>query len=199
MKKLLLILAVALMSGNLYAQDFAKMDKSPMDAAFFPADAAKRQFAKTEEQKMALEPQIRVLYGRPSLNDRSIFRTTDNRKDGITKLGKAWRVGANESTELLLLKDAMIGGKMIKAGRYSIVIIPTENEWTVHINTENDGWGNYSHKPELDIATVTIPVTKDSKSLEKLSISLYSPNKDNTVHLKIGWGTYRAEMPIVLQ
>lgn len=199
MKKILLLLAIALISSNLYAQDFVDPDKSPMDAAFFPSQAAKRQFAKTEEQKMALEPQIRVLYSRPSLNGRSIFRTTDNRKDGITKLGESWRVGANESTELLLLKDAMIGGKLIKAGRYSIVITPSENEWTVHINSENDGWGNYSHKPELDLVTVTIPVTKDSKSLEQLSIALYSPKNDNTVHLKIGWGTYRAELPIVLQ
>lgn len=199
MKKLLLLLAVTLICGNLNAQDFDKMDKSPMDAAYFPADAAKRQFAKSKEQMMSLEPQIRVLYGRPSLKDRNIFRTSDNRKDGITKLGEAWRVGANESTELLLMKDAMIGGKMIKAGRYSLVIVPTENEWTVHINTENDGWGNYSHKPDLDIATVSVPVTKDSKSLEQLGIALYSPNNDNTVHLKIGWGTYRAEMPIVLQ
>lgn len=199
MKKILLLLAVAFISGNLYAQDFADPDKSPMDAAFFPADAAKRQFAKSEEQKMALEPQIRVLYSRPSLKERNIFRSTDNRKDGITQYGKAWRVGANESTELLLMKDAMIGEKLIKAGRYSIVITPTAKEWTVHINSENDGWGNYSHKPELDLVTVSIPVTQDSKSLEQLSIALYSPNDDNTVHLKIGWGTYRAEMPIVLQ
>ncbi|GAK88647.1 hypothetical protein JCM19297_3160 [Nonlabens ulvanivorans] len=86
----------------------------------------------------------------------------------------------------------MIGGKLIKAGRYSIVITPSENEWTVHINSENDGWGNYSHKPELDLVTVTIPVTKDSKSLEQLSIALYSPKNDDTVHLKIGWGNLQS-------
>jgi hypothetical protein len=39
----------------------------------------------------------------------------------------------------------------------------------------------------------------DSDSIENLSIALYSPNDDNTVHLKMGWGTYRAEMPIVIQ
>jgi len=200
MKKYILLLAVVLSTSSLFAQDLSKvkLDKSPMDAAFFPSGAAHRAFAKSKEQMVSLEPKIRVLYGRPSLKERNIFRTSDDRKEGITKLGEAWRVGANESTELLLLQDAMIGGKNVKAGRYSIVITPNKNEWTVHINTENDGWGNYSHKPDLDIVTVSIPVTEDSNSLEQLSMTMYSPNKDNTVHLKIGWGTYRAEMPIKL-
>lgn len=191
MKKLLVLAAVALFTTTVSAQKFEKMDKSPMDAAFYPTNAAKRQFAKSEKQKMALEPQIRVLYGRPALNGRSIFPE-------ITKYGEVWRVGANESTELLLLSDATIGGKLVKAGRYSIVITPTEKEWTVHINSENDGWGNYSHKPELDLVTTTIPVTMDSSSLENLSMALYSPKDDNVVHLKIGWDKFRAELPITV-
>jgi hypothetical protein len=199
MKKYLLLAVMAIGSMNLNAQEFEKVDKSPMDAAFFPAGAAKRQFAKSDEQRKALEPKIRVLYSRPSLNDRSIFRSTDNRKDGITKYGESWRLGANESTELLLMTDAMIGDKLVKAGRYTIVVTPTEKEWTIHINSENDGWGNYSHKPEMDVVTTSVPVTYNSDSLENLSIALYSPNNDNTVHLKLGWGTYRAEMPIVLK
>lgn len=191
MKTLLVLAAAALLTNTVSAQKFDKMDKSPMDAAFYPAGAAKRQFAKTEELKMAATPQIRVLYGRPALNGRDIF-------PGITKYGEVWRVGANESTELLLMKDATIGGKLVKAGRYSIVITPTEKSWTVHINSENDGWGNYSHKPEMDLVTTSIAVTKDSESLENLSMALYSPNNDNVVHLKIGWGMYRAEMPITM-
>lgn len=201
MKKYILLLAVVLSSSTLFAQDLTKLtlDKSPMDAAFFPSGAAHRAFAKTDEAKIAAEPKIRVLYGRPSLNERNVFRADDNKKSGITKYGETWRIGANESTELLLMTDAMIGGKLVKAGRYSIVVTPTEKEWTFHINTENDGWGNYSHKANLDVVTVSVPVTKDGKSLEQLSMALYSPNNDNTVHLKTGWGTYRAELPIVLK
>lgn len=185
MKNIFLLAIAVLFSTTADAQKFDKMDKSPMDAAFFPADAAKRAF------KKSAEPQIRVLYGRPALNGREVF-------PGITKYGEAWRVGANESTELLLMKDATIGGKMIPAGRYSIVITPTEKLWTIHINSENDGWGNYSHKPELDIITTAVPVTAETESVENLSMALYSPNDDNVVHLKIGWGLYRVEMPITM-
>jgi hypothetical protein len=194
MKKNILLLSLVLSTSSLFAQDFVKVDNSPMDAVFFPADAAKRAF-----RKGTSEPKIRVLYSRPSLKGRNIFTTEDKKKDGITAYGASWRLGANESTELLLMQDALIGGKLIKSGRYSIVVTPTVNEWTFHINSENDGWGNYSHKPEMDVVTVSVPVTMGKESLENLSITLYSPNNDNTVHLKTGWGTYRTELPIVLK
>jgi hypothetical protein len=196
--KIKIFLATVLMSLGVNAQEFADLDKSPMDAAFYPAQAAKRQFAKSPEQRKALEPQIRVLYSRPALRGREIFRVSENREDGITQYGKTWRLGANESTELLIMRDASIDGQLLKEGRYSIVAVPYEDKWTLHINNENDGWGNYSHKPQMDVATIDVPVTIADESLENLSITLYSPDKGKTVHMKMGWGKYRAEMPIVL-
>ncbi|AZQ43559.1 DUF2911 domain-containing protein [Nonlabens ponticola] len=198
MKNLILCIAAAAMTFTVNAQDFAGADKSPMDVAYFPADAPKRAFAKTDEQKAALQPAIRVLYGRPSLKGRTLFRESDDRKAGITKYGEKWRLGANESTELLLLQDAKIGDQVLVAGRYTLVVVPNKNEWTIHVNAENDGWGNFSHNAALDIVTITIPVSTVDDSLEDLSIALYSPNDDNVVHLKMGWANYRAEMPITL-
>ena len=197
MKKIILAAAAMAMTFTATAQDFVKVDKSPMDAAYFPAQAPKRAFAKTDEQKAALQPQIRVLYGRPSMNDRAIFTATDVKDSGITKYGEKWRLGANESTEIMLMRDAMIGGKELKAGRYTMVVVPQENEWTVHINSENDGWGNFSHNAEMDLATVKIAVSMEEESLENLSMTMFSPSED-IVHLKMGWGKYRAELPIAL-
>ncbi|SCY43536.1 Protein of unknown function [Nonlabens sp. Hel1_33_55] len=198
MKNILLAAAAMAITFTATSQEFVSMDKSPMDAAYYPAQSTKRAFAKTDEQKAALQPQIRVLYGRPSLNDRNLFTSTDVKDSGITKYGEKWRLGANESTEITLMSNAMIGDQVLPAGRYSIVVVPTENEWTFHINAENDGWGNFSHKSEMDVVTTTIPVTTEDESLENLSIALYSPNNDNVVHMKMGWGTYRAELPITL-
>jgi hypothetical protein len=194
MKKHILLLAVILSTSSLFAQNFEKIDESPMDASFFPAEAAKRSFTEG-----VTAPMIRVLYSRPSLKDRNIFTTEDKKKDGISVYGESWRLGANESTELLLMQNAIIGGKPIKAGRYSIVVTPSEKEWTFHINSENDGWGSYSHQPEMDLVTLSVPVSMATDNLEQLSIALYAPKNDNTVHLKVGWGTYRVEMPITLQ
>ena len=47
---------------NAEAQEFPKMDNSPMDAAYFPARAAFRGFANTDEERKAGEHKIRVIY-----------------------------------------------------------------------------------------------------------------------------------------
>ena len=182
---------IVLLSFNVNAQKFDKMDKSPMDRAYYPANAPKRAFSKTEDQKKQLEPQIRVTYSRPAKKEREIFGK-------LLKFGEAWRVGANESTEILFVNDVKFGGKDIKAGRYSIVIIPTENEWTLKLNTGLDGWGNFGYDDTKDILSVSAPVTKSDKEIENLSISLYEAS-ENTVHLKIGWDMSIAEYPITLK
>jgi len=177
MKKLLFIIALVFVGTTVNAQKFTKMDKSTMDRAYYPENAPKRAFAKTEEQKVALEPQIRVTYSRPAKKGREIFGE-------LLKFGEAWRVGANESTEVLFANNVKFGGKDIKAGRYSIIIIPTATEWTLKLNTVLDGWGNYGYDSSKDIASVSVPVTKSEKEIENLSISLYEAS-ENTVHLKI--------------
>ena len=182
---------VLLLAMNVNAQKFDKLDKSIMDRAYYPSHTAKRTFEKSEEAKKELEPQIRVTYSRPAKKGREVFGK-------LLKYGEAWRVGANESTEILFVNDVTFGGKEIKAGRYSVIIIPTENEWTLKLNTELDGWGNYGYDDTKDIASVTVPVTKDNKDIENLSIALYKAS-DRIVHLKIGWDTTIAEFPITLK
>lgn len=188
MKKLLFIIAIIVTASTVNAQEFKKMDKSPMDRAYYPDGAPHRAFKKTEAEKTALEPQIRVTYSRPAKKDRVIFGE-------LLKFGEAWRVGANESTEILFNNDVTFGGKNIKAGRYTIIVIPTATEWTLKLNTILDGWGNYGYDASKDVASVTVPVTKSDKVIENLSIALYEASK-NTVHLKIGWDTTIAEFPI---
>ncbi|MDT0559641.1 DUF2911 domain-containing protein [Ichthyenterobacterium sp. W332] len=190
--KILCVFTLAMLtSAAVNAQKFEKMDKSPMDRAYYPANAPKRAFAKSDAQKKQLEPQIRVTYSRPSKKGRDIF-------GGLLKFGEAWRVGANESTEILFINDVKIGDQKIKAGRYSIIIIPSENEWTLKLNTGLDGWGNFGYEPSKDILSVTAPITKSKKEIEHLSIALYEAS-ENTVHLKIGWDTSIAEFPLTIK
>ena len=191
MKKLLFIIAVVLVGTTVNAQKFAKMDKSTMDRAYYPDGAPHRNFEKDEAKQKALTPQIRVTYSRPAKKGREVFGS-------LLKFGEAWRVGANESTEILFVNDVVFGGKDIKAGRYSIIIIPTATEWTLKLNTVLDGWGNYGYDASKDIASVSVPVTKSNKEIENLSIALYEASAKK-VHLKIGCDTTVAEFPITLK
>ena len=196
--KNILVVGIFLMSLIGSGQEFTPLDKSPMDAVYFPANAAKRKFAKTKQQRKDLEPKIRVLYSRPSLNGRELLRDSDSREDGVLKIGEPWRLGANESTELLLMDSAMIDGEKLPAGRYTMIVVPYENEWEIHINKENDGWGNYTYEPDFDVVSVKIPVSMVEQFVDDLSISLYSPENNNVIHMLIGWGKYRVELPIMM-
>jgi len=190
MKKLLFIIAILFVGTTVNAQKFAKMDKSPLDRAYYPDGAPHRTFEKDLIKQKAMTPQIRVTYSRPEKKGRDIF-------GGLLKYGEAWRVGANESTEILFENDVKFGGKNIKAGRYTIIIIPTETEWTLKLNTALDGWGNYGYDASKDIASVSVPTSKSNKVIENLSIALYEASA-NTVHLKIGWDSTIAEFPILI-
>lgn len=191
MKNFLMLIAFAIIGTTVNAQKFSKMDKSPMDRSYYPSSAPHRAFEKDMNKKKTLTPQIRVTYSRPAKKGREVFGT-------LLKFGEAWRVGANESTEILFVNDVVFGGKEIKAGRYSIIIIPTEKEWTLKLNTVLDGWGNYGYDASKDIASVSVPVSKSATEIENLSIALYEASAKK-VHLKIGWDKTTAEFPITLK
>ncbi len=185
------MIALVAAMGTSYAQEFEKMDKSVLDAAYYPQNAAKRAFAKTDADKKALTPKIRVLYSRPQKKGRDIFGK-------LLKYGEPWRIGANESTEVLFMSDVKFGSTDVPAGRYSLIAIPTAKEWTLKLNTYNDGWGNYTYDAAKDVASVSVPTQTSDKEIEALSIVLYEKSP-NLVHLKIGWDKTFTETPITLK
>lgn len=191
MKTITTLIALVFIGLNVNAQKFSKIDKSPMDRSYYPAKAPIRTFTKDTEKQKAQTPQIRVTYSRPAKKGRDIFGK-------LLKFGEPWRVGANESTEILFINDVKFGDKNIKAGRYSIIIIPTATEWTLKLNTELDGWGNYGYDASKDILSISVPIKESKTEIENLSITLYKA-KENTVHLKIGWDKTIAEFPIMLK
>lgn len=191
MKKIVLSIALGVFTMSVNAQEFSKIDKSVMDAAYFPDNAPKRAFIKDKTKQVEAEPKIRILYSRPLKKGRTIF-------GDVVKYNEAWRIGANESTEVLFLTDVVFGGTNVKAGRYTLIAIPTEKEWTIKLNSVNDGWGNYSHDPAFDIASVTVPTTASDAEIDALSITMYEKSK-NLVHIKIGWDKTIAEIPVTLK
>lgn len=189
MKKVLILLTFCvLVTGVSMAQEFPKMDGSPMDAAYFPPRAAFRSFAKTDEERKAGEPKIRVIYSRPQKKEREIF-------GGLQKFGELWRVGANESTEVYFFQDAKVNGTTLKAGRYTLYIIPQEKEWEVYFSSDLDGWGHYAFdKEKATVAKTTVPTQKTSDTVEALGI--FFEASDNGAHMIIGWDDTMVRVPI---
>ena len=191
MKRLLLffvlLCAGLLASTTLEAQDFPKLDKSPMDLAYHPSKATFRAFEKSTEAKQANEPVMRVLYSRPMKNDRDIFGS-------LVKYGEMWRMGANESTEILFLTDVKISGKTVKAGRYSMHAMVNEKNWEVFFNTDLDGWGSYAYDANNNVASITVAVRETKKTVEALS--MFFEEKKGGANLVVGWEDTMVIIPI---
>lgn len=174
MNKLFFILVV-LGSSSIFAQNFSDLDKSPLDIASFPTSYK-------DSNK-----EIKVIYSRPQLKGRELSTLAPN--------GKVWRTGANEAVELVLYTDFNLGETTLKAGTYSLATIPGETEWTIIINSDLNTWGSYYYNEKKDIARITVPVTKSSKSLEAFSIAFEGDSKITNMHL--AWGTVRVAVPFV--
>ena len=159
------ILIITLISSTeLTAQKFKSLDKSPMDATAFP-----------NSYKIS-DKIVKVIYSRPQLNGRDLVK--------LAPPEKVWRTGANEAAEITFYKDVIFGGKVLKAGTYSLFTIPSlDGDWTVIINRARNIWGSYYYKQDQDVIRVSGKTSKVEENIEAFSMMF---EKDMT--LKMGWG-----------
>ena len=125
---------------------------------------------------------VKINYSRPQLKGRSV--------SDLAPAGKVWRTGANEAPEITFYKDVTLGGKSVKAGTYSLLTIPGNDEWTVILSSDINVWGAYSYDEKNDVARVSGKVSQ-GESLEAFSITF---DDDGNMHM--GWGTVRIMVPM---
>ena len=159
------VFVITLISSlQLTAQEFKSLDKSPMDVAAFP-----------NSYKIS-DKIAKVIYSRPQLKGRDLV--------DLAPPNKIWRTGANEATEITFYKDVIFGGKSLKAGTYSLFMIPSlDEDWTVIINRARNVWGSYYYKQDQDVIRVSGKTSKTEENIEAFSMIF---DKDMT--LKMGWG-----------
>jgi hypothetical protein len=119
---------------------------------------------------------VKVIYSRPQLKGRDLMK--------LAPPEKVWRTGANEAVEITFYKDVVFGGKAVKAGVYSLFVIPSlDEDWTIIINEAKNVWGSYSYNQDQDVVRVAGTSSKAEKNVEAFSMMF---EKDMT--LKMGWG-----------
>jgi len=172
---LVAVLAIAMLFTNeMSAQKFAKLDKSPMDAAAYPTS-----------YKVS-DKMVKVIYSRPQLKGRTVEK--------LAPSGKVWRTGANEAVAITFYKDVTFGGKAVKAGTYSLFTIPGEKEWTVILNTAENVWGAYTYNEADDVVRVMAPVSKSEESIEAFSIAFDGADEDANMYF--GFGNVIVTVPV---
>ncbi len=174
------------LQDSLPANSYAALDHSQMDMSYFPADfpLQKMRGLKTEM------PVARVIYSRPHKNGRVIFGNNEN---SICHYGKAWRLGANEGTEISFFKNVIISGKNIEKGSYIIYAIPYAEKWTIILNTNLYAWGLHIDST-YDIFKTDVPVSPQQPALEDFTMvfsdAVYGAD------LTMAWDNVKAVLPI---
>ena len=157
-----------------------------LSAFVFSVFASSAQAPPLSPKASAQGKGVKVNYSQPSKRDRVIFGE-------LVPYGKVWRTGANEATEITFDKDVTFGGKPLKAGTYTLFTIPNETEWTVILNSQlnQEGASEYDKYKDKDVAQFTVPSTKTSGVVEKLTFSFTPKNE-----MVIAWDDRQITVPI---
>lgn len=126
--------------------------------------------------------EIEITYGRPAVRGRVIWGE-------LVPYGQIWRAGANEATTFSFSRDINLNDNLIKAGRYSFFLIPTENEWTVIFNNVADQWGAFKYDEKEDYIRFKVSPQKGFFT-ERLTYS-FENFDDKTADIVLSWESIR--------
>lgn len=104
---------------------------------------------------------ITINYGSPAVKGRQIW-------GALVPYNEVWRTGANEATNIEFSKDVLIEGQELKAGKYGLFTIPSENEWTIIFNSVWDQWGAYDYDASKDVLRIKVTPKTHEPLAERL-------------------------------
>lgn len=123
---------------------------------------------------------VEINYSRPSARGRVVF-------GNLVPFGRLWRTGANENTTISFSDDVVIGGKILKKGKYALYTIPNIQSWEVIFYATTDNWGTPKEFKEENIALRTAVKEETlSKPAETFTIGINSLDAD-FAYLEIYW------------
>jgi hypothetical protein len=138
------------------------------------------------EQRVGLT-ELSIDYSSPGVKGRKIW-------GDLVPYDKAWRAGANGATKLTASRDFSFGGKPVKAGTYSLFVIPTKAQWTVLLNSD-PAVGADDRDAKKDVASFTVAPAALAAPRERL-IYLFNDTQDDRTSLDLEWERVRIRMPI---
>ena len=130
------------------------------------------------KQNFALS-NIEISYSRPGVKGRKIF-------GDLVPYGKVWRTGANNATTITFGEEVMIGGKKVPAGKYGLLSIPGEAEWTFIITKQTDVTSPADYKQDQDVVRITAKPQTLPFSIETMMINIDNI-KSNSCTIGLVW------------
>jgi DUF2911 family protein len=124
---------------------------------------------------------IAIAYGRPVARGRALFGS-------LVPWDSIWHPGADSATRMTISHDILIEGKQLRAGEYSLWLIPRENApWTLIFSRA----AHVFHKPYPGerFEVLRVDVTPEQVSAVE-SFTIYFPMvlRDEAI-MRLHWGT----------
>ena len=176
MKKIIVLSFIIIQSLSIWAQEKVqiKLTSASPSASF---------------QQEIGSSTIKMAYSRPLVRGRKIFGE-------LVPFGKLWRTGASDCTTISTNEDITLGNNILKTGTYSIFSIPSENEWTIIINSDITLHGETGYDEKKDVMRFTVPTEKTTNFYETFTIELNDINSKGEGFLKIEWENTMVKIPM---
>jgi hypothetical protein len=157
---------------------------------------------------------ITITYSRPGVKGRTIWgdppasaaagtATLDEARTRaanavIVPYGHVWRAGANEATQFAVTDDVLINGRPLKAGTYSLHMIPGKDDWTVIFNSDAGQWGSFTYDEKKDVLRVKTKPQSAADSQEWLQYT-FDPVTDTSAQVNLRWERLRVPFTVEVQ
>lgn len=164
-----------------------------LSASIFAQMTVPRTSQKSMISQTVGDTNVEIVYHRPNAKGRTIFAAKQTGAEVLVPYGEVWRTGANNATTFEITNDAMINGKPLPAGKYSVYTIPNQNEWTIIFNKTWDQWGTV-YEENKDALRVTAKPTAGNYE-ETMSFE-FDNVTDNTTQMVIAWDKVRVPITV---
>jgi DUF2911 family protein len=130
---------------------------------------------------------LKITYGRPSMRGRQIFGS-------LVPFDRVWCPGADECTRLTTNRDLQFAGLTLKAGEYSLWMLPTESTWTLIFNSDDHAF-HTGRNPRRDVGKIQLEKQTLRAPVEQLTFSLEPNAAGKGGLLAMRWETTRVAAP----
>jgi hypothetical protein len=124
---------------------------------------------------------IAVSYGRPVARGRALF-------GALVPWDSVWHPGADSATRVTFSRDVLVEGKPLRAGEYSLWLIPRERAaWTVIFSRAAHVFHKPYPGPRFEVLRVDA-TPEQASQMESFAIYFPSVLRDEAV-MQLHWGT----------
>jgi hypothetical protein len=124
---------------------------------------------------------VKITYGRPVARGRALFGQ-------LVPWDSVWHPGADSATRVVFDHDVLVEGHALKAGEYSLWLVPRERAaWTVIFSRAAHTFHKPYPGPAEDVLRVDVGIEAASQ-METLAIEFPLVLRDDAI-MRVHWGT----------